>query len=110
LFYFLLERFQPDYTSDEINKTLTLNTNIGLMSFPIIVRIPQRVLSACYKIVPRPLWELRTYCLCLCSLLFLIILIFFTAGYDARRIFDDVNQEKSRSFLTCRYFSYFSSI
>ncbi|CAF0885194.1 unnamed protein product [Adineta steineri] len=89
--------FQPDYTLVEVNRTLTLNTNIGLISFPIIVRIPQRVLSTCYNIVPRPRWEFRTYCLCLCSLIFLTILIFFTAGYDARRIFDDyLNRYKWR--------------
>ncbi|CAF1157024.1 unnamed protein product [Adineta ricciae] len=81
--------YQPDYTTDEINRTLTLNTNIGLMTFPIHVRIPQRVLSACYQIVPRPVWELRTYYLCFCSLLIMFILIFFAAVYDARRTFDN---------------------
>ncbi|CAF1175327.1 unnamed protein product [Rotaria sp. Silwood1] len=81
--------FQPDYTSDEINETLILNTNIGLMTFPIIVQIPQRVLLSCYKTIPRPSWELRTYGLCFCSFFLFIILIFTTAIYEARRLFDN---------------------
>ncbi|CAF4062890.1 unnamed protein product [Rotaria sp. Silwood2] len=81
--------FQPDYTSDEINETLILNTNTGLMTFPIIVQIPQRVLLSCYKTIPRPPWELRTYGLCFCSFFLFIILIFATAVYEARRLFDN---------------------
>ncbi|CAF3930904.1 unnamed protein product [Rotaria sordida] len=81
--------FQPDYTSDEINETLILNTNTGLMTFPIIVRIPQRVLLSCYKTIQRPPWELRTYGLCFCSFFLFIIVIFATAVYEARRLFDN---------------------
>jgi hypothetical protein len=65
------------------------------MTFPIIVRIPQRVLSTCYKAIPRPPWELRTYCLCLCSLGVFITLIFSTAVYDARRLFDNVKSREN---------------
>ncbi len=94
LFLLLKKRFQPDYTSDEINETLTLNTNIGLITFPIIVRIPQSILSACYKLIPRPPWEFRPYCLCLCSLIIVTVLILTLAVFDARRSFDNVNKKK----------------
>ncbi|UJR33639.1 hypothetical protein I4U23_021073 [Adineta vaga] len=59
--YDLQIHFQPDYTLTEIAETLTLNTNIGVMTFPLIVRIPQRVLATCYQTIPRPIWELRMY-------------------------------------------------
>ena len=84
-------RFQPDYTTDQIDEILTLETNFGALTFPIRVRISQRVLEACYKSVPRPVWELRTYCICVSSLTVFIVLIFTTAIYDARRLFDNVS-------------------
>jgi hypothetical protein len=80
--------FQPDYTSDEVNETLILNTNIGLIKIPIFVRISQRVLSTCYKTIFRP------YCLCLCSLFIVIVLIFASAVFDARQLFDNVNENE----------------
>jgi hypothetical protein len=92
LFIFLSFSFQPDYTLAEIGETLTLNTNIGLMTFPIIVRIPQRVLATCYQTIPRPGWELRVYWLCLCSAAIILLYIITVAVYDARRLFNDVNK------------------
>jgi hypothetical protein len=84
--------FQPDYTLAEIAETLTLNTNIGLMTFPIIVRIPQRVLATCYQTIPRPGWELRIYWLCICTAGIIFFYIIMVALYDARRLFSDVNK------------------
>lgn len=82
--------FQPDYTLAEIAETLTLNTNIGQMTFPIIVRIPQRVLAACYRIIPRPVWESRVYWLCLCAVSIILLFILAVAVYEAQRLFNDV--------------------
>jgi uncharacterized membrane protein len=61
------------------------------MTFPIIVRIPQNVLSTCYKTLPRPPWEFRPYCLCLCVLIVVILFIFMSAVFDARRSYENVN-------------------
>ena len=82
--------FQPDYTLAEIAETLTLNTNIGIMTFPIIVRIPQRVLATCYQIIPRPVWEGRVYWLCLCSISITLVYVLTIAIYEARRLYHDV--------------------
>ncbi len=82
--------FQPDYTLAEIAETLTINTNIGLMTLPIIVRIPQRVLATCYQIIPRPIWESRVYWLCLCSISMILLYILTIAVYEAQRLFNDV--------------------
>jgi hypothetical protein len=69
------------------------------MTIPIIVRIPQRVLSACYQTIPRPPWEFRTYSLWLCTLLVFTVLIFVTAIYDSRRLFDNVNEKCFQVFI-----------
>ena len=73
-----------------MSEVLTLNTNIGLMTYPILVRIAPNVLSFCYKLIPRPIWELRSYYLCLCSLSIFIVLVFTAAVFDARSLFDNV--------------------
>ncbi len=65
------------------------------MTFPIIVRIPQRVLLTCYKTSPRPLWEFRPYWSCLCGLFVMIVFILTTAVYHARKLFDDVNKKQN---------------
>ena len=78
------------------------------MTFPIIVRIPQAVLLTCYKTLPRPPWEFRTYSLWLCILLVIIVLIFISAIYDSRRLFDNVN--KINLLLQNPFFYYFNSI
>ncbi len=78
------------------------------MTFPIIVRIPQAVLSTCYKTLPRPPWEFRTYSLWLCILLVIIVLIFISAIYDSRRLFDNVN--KTNFLFEKSSFYYFNSI
>jgi hypothetical protein len=97
--------FQPDYTLAEIAETLTLNTNIGLMTFPIIVRIPQRVLATCYQNIPRPVWEARVYGLCLCSISIILLYILTIGVYEAQRLFNDVtkiiflNKKKIHSFI-----------
>jgi hypothetical protein len=62
------------------------------MTLPIVVRIPQRVLSACYKTISRPPWEWRSYCLCLCMLAVIIILIYSAAVYNAQKLFYDVSR------------------
>jgi len=95
----LFIRFQPDYTSDEINEILILNTTNGLMTFPIIVRIPQRVLSTCYQTISRPSWEFRLYCLCLCSIIIFIILLLTSAVFNAQRLFDNVNLKQLDSSI-----------
>ncbi|CAF3615397.1 unnamed protein product [Rotaria socialis] len=87
--YDLRIRFQPDYTLAEIAESLTLFTNIGSMTFPLIVRIPQRVLATCYQTIPRPVWESQMHCFCLCAISVLILCIFTMAVYEARRLFDD---------------------
>ena len=74
----------------EIAETLTLNTNIGQMTFPMIVRIPQRVLAICYQTIPRPLWESRLYWLCLCAVTIILLFILAVAVYEAQRLFNDV--------------------
>jgi hypothetical protein len=78
---------------------LTLNTNIGVMTFPIIVRIPQRVLATCYQTIPRPVWESRIYWLCLVSVPVIVLLILSIALYEARKLNDDVNE---MTFLSLR--------
>ncbi len=60
------------------------------MTFPIIVRIPQRVLATCYQIIPRPPWESRVYWLCLCSSVIILLYILTIAVYEAQRLFNDV--------------------
>ena len=87
-----LSRFQPDYTLSEMNEVLTLNTNIGVMTYPIVVRIAPNVLSFCYQSIPRPVWELRSYYLCLCSLSVFIVLLFTAAVFEARSLFDNVSE------------------
>jgi hypothetical protein len=62
------------------------------MTFPIIVRIPQRVLATCYQTIPRPVWELRIYWLCLCGSSIMLLYIVTTAVYEARRLYNDVNE------------------
>ncbi len=62
------------------------------MTFPIIVRIPQRVLATCYQTIPRPVWEIRIYWLCLCSVSIIFLYIVITAVYEARRLYHDVNE------------------
>jgi hypothetical protein len=62
------------------------------MTFPIIVRIPQRVLATCYQTIPRPVWELRIYWLCLCGTSIMLLYIVTTAVYEARRLYNDVNE------------------
>lgn len=62
------------------------------MTFPIIVRIPQRVLATCYQIIPRPLWESRVYWLCLCSISIILLYILTIAVYEAQRLFNDVTK------------------
>jgi hypothetical protein len=64
------------------------------MAFPIIVRIPQNVLTKCYKAMPRPYWEFRPYCFCLCSLFIVVVFILTFAVFDARRLYDNVNNQK----------------
>jgi hypothetical protein len=61
------------------------------MILPIVVRIPHRVLAACYKTVSRPLWEWRSYCLGLCSLAVVVILIYSAGVYNAQKLFYDVS-------------------
>jgi hypothetical protein len=62
------------------------------MILPIVVRIPHRVLSACYKTISRPPWEWRSYCLSLCLLTIVIVLIYSAAVYNAQKLFYDVSQ------------------
>jgi hypothetical protein len=90
---------------------LTLKTNIGILTYPIVVRIPHSVAAVCYKSVQRPPWELRTYCLCLCSLAVFVVLILTAAVYDARRLFDDVNKHRlvRVSFSHARFTSVFGT-
>ncbi|CAF3697659.1 unnamed protein product [Adineta steineri] len=97
--YDLHIRFQPDYTLAEIAETLTLNTNIGIMTFPIIVRIPQRVLATCYQTIPRPVWEIRMYWLCVVFAVILFIFVIVTAIYAAHRLYYDF---LARAELNCR--------
>ncbi|CAF0749813.1 unnamed protein product [Adineta ricciae] len=97
--YELEIRFQPDYTLTEIAETLTLNTNIGVMTFPLIVRIPQRVLATCYRTIPRPVWETQFYRLCLASTLFMLVYIVAVAVYEAHRLYNDY---LARVELRCR--------
>jgi len=78
---------------------MILSTTIGRIVIPISVRIPQRVLSACYRTIPRPPWEIRPYCIGLCTILLSIILVFMLAVFNARKIFDNVNR-KSRKIKT----------
>lgn len=87
-------RYQPDYTTNEINETMILSTNIGRIIVPISVRISQRILSLCYKTIPRPPWEIRPYCIGLCTIILSIILIFALAVFDARKIFDNVKRNR----------------
>ena len=101
-----LRRFQPDYTLSEINEVLTLNTNIGLMTYPILVRIAPSVLSFCYQSIPRPIWELRSYYLCLCSLSVFIVLLFTVAVFEARSLFDNVRNPTDLVFLTQLFVQY----
>ncbi|CAF1036795.1 unnamed protein product, partial [Didymodactylos carnosus] len=82
-------RYQPDYTVSLVEEMITLHTNIGYLTYPIIVRIPQNVLNACYQIIPRPAWEFRCYWICLCAVTIIIALILTSASYDARRLYDD---------------------
>jgi len=60
------------------------------MTFPIIVRIPQRVLATCYQIIPRPVWESRVYWLCICAIVVILLYILTIAVYEAQRLFNDV--------------------
>ena len=101
--------FQPDYTLTEIAETLTLNTNIGVMTFPLIVRIPQRVLATCYQTIPRPVWEAQFYHLCLGSTLFMLVYIAVVAVYEAHRLYNDVI-EFDDSFLALRTFCFVSCL
>lgn len=85
------------------------------MTFPIIVRIPQRVLATCYQIIPRPIWESRVYWLCLCSISIILLYILTIAVYEAQRLFNDVNKilkKKSLlfSFHLINLFDFFKSI
>ena len=79
-------RFQPDFTLAEINDQLILHTNIGRLTFPLIARIPQRVLTFCYQTIPRPSWESKISWLCICSLPVISILIIGSALIEARRL------------------------
>lgn len=90
IFIQIFTSFQPDYTLAEIADTLTLNTNIGQLTVPIIVRIPQRVLATCYQTIPRPIWESRLYWLCLCAVTIILLFILAVAVYEAQRLFNDV--------------------
>lgn len=90
-FFDVLFRFRPNYTSDEIHEILTLNTNIGLMIYPLLVRIPSRVLLACDRTIARPTWEWRTYCLYSCFVICCIVLIRSAAPYNTHLWFFDVN-------------------
>ncbi|CAF2702202.1 unnamed protein product [Rotaria sp. Silwood2] len=80
-------RFQPDYTLAEIAESLTVSTNIGPMTFPIIVRIPQRVLATCYQTIPRPEWELHMHYICICFIFIILLFILIFGIFDARRLF-----------------------
>jgi hypothetical protein len=62
------------------------------MTFPIIVRIPQRVLATCYQNIPRPVWEARVYWLCLCSISIILLYILTVGVYEAQRLFNDVTK------------------
>ena len=104
----IFNSFQPDYTLAEIAETLTLNTNIGQMTFPIIVRIPQRVLATCYQNIPRPVWEARVYWLCLCAISIILLYILTIAVYEAQRLFNDVIKKNIRSLMT--FFALYFSI
>lgn len=99
-------RFRPNYTSDEIHEILTLNTNIGLMIHPLLVRISPRVLLACNRTIIRPTWEWRMYILCLCLVICCIVLIHAAAVYSAHELFFDVN--KIEGSLEKIYFLSFS--
>ncbi|CAF3551098.1 unnamed protein product [Rotaria sordida] len=82
-------RFQPDYTLAEIAESLTLFTNIGPMTFPIIVRIPQRILATCYQTMPRPEWEIQTHYICLCFVFLIFLCVLILAVLDGRKLFYD---------------------
>lgn len=88
-FCFLFENnfsYQPDYLSSDPEETLTLNTNIGLLTFPIVVRIPKRVLATCFQHLPRPVWELRTSLLCICFVSIIVIIVIISAFSEAREL------------------------
>lgn len=108
-------RYQPDYGSSEVHELLVFNTNMGLMTFPIVVRIPPNIMNSCLKTIPRPVWELRTHCLCVCSLTMFIVFTFLIAIYDARRLFDQVEihicgkQKNTANFEIFNRFSVFVS-
>ncbi|CAF0910142.1 unnamed protein product, partial [Didymodactylos carnosus] len=87
--YDLNIRYQPDYTVTLVEEVISLHTNIGYLTYPVIVRIPQNVLTVCYQILPRPSWEFRYCWLCLCSVTIIIVLILTSAGYDARRLYEE---------------------
>ena len=64
------------------------------MTFPIIVRIPQSVLAACYQIIPRPVWEPKVYWLCLCSIVILLLGILTYSVFEAYRLYNDVKRNR----------------
>ena len=90
----ILRRFQPDYTLAEIDELLILNTTIGRMTVPIIVRIPQRALATCYRNIPRPLWEPRIYFLSLLSGSFLLALVLVAAIMEATQLYYGVSRTR----------------
>ena len=77
------------------------------MIYPLLVRIPPRVLLACDRTITRPVWEWRMYFLCLCLVICCIVLIHAAAVYNAHQLFYDVNKIEG-SFEKIFFFDFHS--
>ena len=95
---FVFTSYQPDYVSPELEETLTLHTNIGRLTFPVVVRIPKRVLATCFQHLPRPVWESHTSWLCVCSVPIILIVVIAAAFSDARQLIYQVKLGLSSQF------------
>lgn len=98
-------RYQPDFTTAFIRKSLTLVTNIGDLEYIIEVRIPFHMLSKCHDSLPRP--PLENYLFYLGFILFstLILVMLISSLFESntilryqtdkrKQIYSMVNEEK----------------